>query len=520
MKFSLRLSSITGRLGLLLAVVAMVACTGAMVIWNSLQEVNDLARRTETVRVKQLEQMAMLELSVTRVSLQLRHAMLARTPAERQAALDDIVAKRRLIDETTKAYAELLYTPEGKKRFEPLPGLMQTFWKSGEANLAKIQAGRMDEAFAHLVDEMIPARNAALKVMEETVQYQERTLQREIATMSAGVTSSRWIAAGVFGLLVAAMAGFAGWLSGTLHRRVQLSQAVAERVRDGDLTGDVAVGERDEFAPLLQALAQMQDALRRVVSGVRQSADSVASASGELAHGNQNLSARTEQQAGALQVTASTMEHLGETVRRNAESAQQANTLAGEAARVAQDGGAVVGQVVETMQGIAESSRRIADIIGTIDGIAFQTNILALNAAVEAARAGEQGRGFAVVAGEVRNLAQRSADAAREIKGLIQVSVERVEAGSGLVHEAGRTMGGIVDAIDRVNAIVREISEASQAQSNGIGQVGVAIEEMDRGTQQNAALVEQSAAAADSMRQQAQHLVQAVAGFRLREPAL
>jgi methyl-accepting chemotaxis protein len=268
-------------------------------------------------------------------------------------------------------------------------------------------------------------------------------------------------------------------------------------------------------AVLMARLAEMQRSLAASVSQVRQGAESVATASAQIANGNQDLSGRTEQQASALQQTAATMEELGTTVRHNADNARQANQLAQGASSVALQGGQVVGQVVDTMRGINDSSKRISDIIAVIDSIAFQTNILALNAAVEAARAGEQGRGFAVVASEVRSLAQRSAEAAREIKTLIGTSVQRVEAGTQLVDRAGKTMEEIVAAIRRVSDVVSEISAASGEQSNGIGEVSEAVSSMDQATQQNAALVEQSAAAAESLRQQAQQLLQAVAVFRV-----
>jgi methyl-accepting chemotaxis protein len=259
----------------------------------------------------------------------------------------------------------------------------------------------------------------------------------------------------------------------------------------------------------------VQASFTGIVRKVLVNAEQVASASGEIAHGNQDLSSRTELQASSLQQTAATMDELGATVRNNAESARQADQLVQGASGVALKGGETMTQVVETMKGISESSRKIADIIGVIDGIAFQTNILALNAAVEAARAGEQGRGFAVVAGEVRNLAQRSAQAAKEIKGLIGDSVQRVEQGSLLVGDAGRTMQEIVGAIQRVTGIVAEISAASSEQSSGVTQVGQAVAQMDQTTQQNAALVEESAAAAESLRQQAGELLRSVAIFKL-----
>jgi len=297
---------------------------------------------------------------------------------------------------------------------------------------------------------------------------------------------------------------------------------LARSVAAGDLGVPIRLRTGDTTSMMAQ-LKTMQESLSKVVAGVRQNADSVATASSQIAQGNADLSSRTEEQASALEETAASMEELGSTVSQNADNAKQANQLALGASTLASQGGEVVGEVVQTMKGINESSKKIADIIGVIDGIAFQTNILALNAAVEAARAGEQGRGFAVVASEVRSLAQRSAEAAKEIKSLIGASVERVERGSTLVDQAGTTMGEIVAAVRRVADIIGEISAASIEQSAGVAQVGEAVSQMDQATQQNAALVEESAAAAESLKQQAQQLVQAVAVFRLErgvaEPA-
>ncbi|MDD2177662.1 methyl-accepting chemotaxis protein [Acidovorax sp. D2M1] len=295
------------------------------------------------------------------------------------------------------------------------------------------------------------------------------------------------------------------------HHAVLAARAIA----DGDLATEVPPGGKDEMGQLLNALGDMRVNLARVVSGVRSNAEGVASASAQIASGNNDLSARTEQQASALEETAASMEELGSTVRQNADNARTANQLAVSASTVAVQGGDVVAEVVETMKGINASSNKIADIISVIDGIAFQTNILALNAAVEAARAGEQGRGFAVVAGEVRNLAGRSAEAAKEIKSLITASVERVEQGTALVDKAGATMTEVVSAIRRVTDIMGEISAASSEQSAGVGQVGEAVTQMDQATQQNAALVEEMAAAASALNAQAGELVNAVAVFKL-----
>jgi len=289
---------------------------------------------------------------------------------------------------------------------------------------------------------------------------------------------------------------------------------VARAVAEGDLGTRISLRPGDTTS-LMAGLAHMQDSLASVVQAVRQGSDHVATASAEIAQGNNDLSERTEEQASALQQTAASMAQLDSTVNQNTENARQADQLARSASEVAERGGAAVAQVVGTMKDINDSSRRIADITGVIDGIAFQTNILALNAAVEAARAGEQGRGFAVVAGEVRSLAQRSAEAAREIKSLIAASVERVDQGTRQVNQAGETMTEVVGAIQRVTHIMGEISAASAEQNAGVQQVGNAVTQMDQSTQQNAALVEQSAAAAESLKQQAQQLVQAVAVFRL-----
>jgi methyl-accepting chemotaxis protein len=288
-------------------------------------------------------------------------------------------------------------------------------------------------------------------------------------------------------------------------------------VARGDLSGQITVKSQDETGQLLSALQRMQHSLVSTVSAVRGNAQGVASGSAQIAMGNNDLSSRTEEQASALEQTAASMEQLSATVKQNADNARQANQMAVNASSVATQGGEVVAEVVETMKSINESSHKISDIIGVIDGIAFQTNILALNAAVEAARAGEQGRGFAVVASEVRALAGRSAEAAKEIKQLITTSVQRVEQGSLLVDKAGETMTGVVTAIRRVTDIMGEISAASHEQSSGMAQIGEAVTQMDQTTQQNAALVEEMAAAASSLHNQAQSLVEAVAVFKLSE---
>ena len=480
-----------------------------------LHAASELASHTEDSRVPQLLAMAELELNVTQVSLQVRHAILSRTPAEQAQTLDYITAKRKSMDETLGAFEQRLFSAEGKAHFGRLPPVFAGFWKAGEANLALIREGKKDEAFAYLVDHTIPARNALLTELRAGAKIQSDGLSHDIDDVEQTVNTTSNLIAGLAVAIAVALIGFSAYVAQVLRRRVTAARTVAERVRDGDLTMIRADDSRDEFTPLHAALNDMQTALSRVVADVRQGADSVSTASAEIAQGNADLSGRTEQQASALEQTSSSMEQLGSTARQNADNARTASQLASSASSVAVQGGEVVGQVVQTMKDINDSSRKISDIIGVIDGIAFQTNILALNAAVEAARAGEQGRGFAVVAGEVRNLAQRSAEAAKEIKGLINASVERVEQGSALVDRAGSTMQEIVQSIQRVTDIVGEISSASGEQNAGVEQVSHAVTQMDQSTQQNAALVEESAAAASSLQQQAQHLVQAVSVFKL-----
>jgi methyl-accepting chemotaxis protein len=355
-----------------------------------------------------------------------------------------------------------------------------------------------------------------------TLLLQAEKLVTDVATASAAQATAQGRQAALASLVLMLLVGVLSVATGvvfgrTLASRLEQTLVTIRAASAGDLTVGPKMRGSDEIAQVATALAQMQVALAGVVTKVRHNAEGVASASAQIAHGNSDISSRTEEQASALEETAASMEQLSSTVKQNADNARQANQLALGASTVAVKGGAVVGQVVDTMKGINDSSKKIADIISVIDSIAFQTNILALNAAVEAARAGEQGRGFAVVASEVRSLAQRSADAAKEIKTLISVSVERVEQGTSLVDQAGATMNEIVTAIKRVTDIMGEISSASTEQSAGVAQVGEAITQMDRATQQNAALVEQSAAAAESLKGQAAQLVQAVAVFKLAD---
>jgi methyl-accepting chemotaxis protein len=496
-------------------VLAMLILAGT--IWSLLSSEAEHATAIETNRVPQLTRIAAIELNVTRASLQLRHAILARTPEEQAGALAEVMTRKQILEATLVELGAGQFTAAGREAFEPIPALMRDFWAIGAENVRLIQEGKKDEAFAYLVDKTVAARNALLTPLGREKDRQAAELKAEIHAVVEEATFARNLVLVILVIVSAGVLGQAVWLVRLMRQLggepAELKVA-ADAVASGNLAAAIPVRAGDA-ASVMAAMARMRDRLADTVRAVRQNAQIVADASVEIAKGNADLSGRTEQQASALQQTAASMEQLGTTVRSNADNARHANQLASGSSQVAQQGGTMVREVVETMRGIHDSSRKIADITGVIDGIAFQTNILALNAAVEAARAGEQGRGFAVVAGEVRSLAQRSAEAAREIKALIGTSVERVEQGTHLVDRAGATMQEIVQSIQRVSDIVAEITSASGEQSQGVQQVGQAVQQMDQVTQQNAALVEQSAAAAESLKQQAQQLVLSVASFRL-----
>ena len=374
--------------------------------------------------------------------------------------------------------------------------------------------GNMDEALKIMNAQYLPAMGLYIASQKELVKMQEdHVVQVQAETENRRQSNSVGI---VVGLVVVVLITFGtGWLVRSIRNPLAQANELAARIAEGDLSSGISTTREDEFGTLLRSLATMNDSLGRMVSQVRMSTDSIATASAEIAQGNNDLAQRTEQTSSNLQSTASSMDALTATVQHSTDNSRQASALAANASTVAQRGGSVVMQVVTTMQEIDASSKKIADIIGVIDGIAFQTNILALNAAVEAARAGEQGRGFAVVASEVRSLAQRSAEAAKEIKTLIDTSVGKVESGTRLVTDAGATMEEIVQSVRRVADVISEITTAATEQSSGIAGVNAAIGNLDQMTQQNAALVEESAAAAESLREQADRMKEAVSVFQV-----
>ena len=394
---------------------------------------------------------------------------------------------------------------------------LEVYVKATQPVAQRLEEGVFDSAAT--ANGLMRDAHAAFDAIDATLVKLEQSLAEEVAGAYSGAQDTGeqvlWVFLAAVGLAAVVVVPTTLANMASICRPLEQARGLAVSIARGDLTTRADLSGKDEVAELMRCLVDMQSSLTRIVTSVRSATDSIGVASEEIASGNQDLSARTEAAASNLEETASSMEQLTTHVRQSADAAQAASRMAEDNATVAQRGGEVVGQVVATMEDIHQSSQRIADIIGVIDGIAFQTNILALNAAVEAARAGEAGRGFAVVAGEVRSLAQRSAEAARQIKGLIDTSVQRVNAGTAQVHEAGRTIGEIVTNANKVSSFIGEIRAASTEQSQGISEVNAAVGQLDQMTQQNAALVEQSAAAAESLREQAQRLAEVVAVFRL-----
>ncbi|ASU37868.1 methyl-accepting chemotaxis protein [Herbaspirillum sp. meg3] len=497
-------------------VIAMEAVLGAFAI-RELGRVNQASTDIATNWLPSIRTLSQLKLSLSRIrSFELQH-ILASTPQEFEEIEKNADKQIANLKKQQDKYVKQISEPEERAIYPEVEKAIVVFLSEHKKILDISRTNKNEDARTLLKGESTKVYRNLLDQVEKLVEVNEKGSERSSADADATYASAKlWIISMLAICLVAAMT-LAAWISRVISKPLGAAVEVAQRVADGDLTADIQLAGKDETGQLLQALKGMNDNLLKIVGEVRTGTDTIATASNEIASGNMDLSSRTEQQAGSLEETASAMEELTSTVKQNADNARQANQLAVTASEVASAGGEVVGQVVNTMGSINESSRKIVDIISVIDGIAFQTNILALNAAVEAARAGEQGRGFAVVASEVRSLAQRSAAAAKEIKILIDDSVAKVDVGSKLVEQAGTTMDEVVNSVKRVTDIVSEITAASQEQSQGIEQINLAITQMDEVTQQNAALVEQAAAAAQSLQEQAGRLSEVVGVFKLDE---
>jgi len=503
------------RLGLAFAISIGFCMLLAVYARLQLWQINDQLAVMVNDRIVKVEQLMEIKNNANHTARAVRNLMLLSDENAMKQEMDTIAANRKSTAGLYKKLQQTIVDGEGAKLMAAAIEARTSYTASMQQALDLAQQQQKDAARDALLGEVRTRQRAYFATLDALVDFQ-RGLMRESAraadTSVSFASTAVLVAAGVAVAIGAAMALL---ITRSVVTPIREAVAAAETVASGDLRLRLATTRKDEAGQLLGALQRMNDALVSIVGTVRGNADSVATASGQIAQGNADLSQRTEEQASNLQQTAASMDQLSATVNHNTDTARQAAQLADGAARIAGNGGKVMTQVVETMDQISTSSKKIADIIGTIDSIAFQTNILALNAAVEAARAGEQGRGFAVVAGEVRTLAQRSAEASREIKSLIGSSVERVEAGNALVGEAGRTMDEVVGQVKRVADLISEISAASSEQSKGIGQIGEAVTQLDQVTQQNAALVEESAAAAESLRIQAQQLAEKVATFKL-----
>jgi methyl-accepting chemotaxis protein len=503
------------RLGLGFALlIAAILLLAGITAWK-LSEVNDEVENLLEDRMVKVEQITRLKDNANAVARAVRNIALMSDPAgqaEQMARMEEV---RKDSNATFEMLDKSIHHQDGRKALKAVNDARAPYVVAINDSVAMSTSARYDDAATLLIHQVTPLQTAYFNALDALRTLQSNKMRESGTTVYKLNQAVIGTALGI--ALAAAAAGAALALGITRSITVPLTQAmkVAQAVADGQLDTPIPKGGMDQTGQLLNALHAMNESLAKIVRRVRQSSESIATGTKEIASGNADLSQRTEMQAANLEQTVASMEELAATVKNSADTARTANQLAHTASDSASRGGEVVAQVVHTMNGISASSRKISDIIGTIDGIAFQTNILALNAAVEAARAGEQGRGFAVVASEVRTLAQRSADAAKEIKSLISQSVEQVEAGATLVAHAGTAMGDIVTQVRQVSDLIAEISVATREQTQGIAQVTSAASQLDQVTQQNAALVEESAAAADSLKHQAGGLADMVSLFKL-----
>ncbi|MES2026488.1 MAG: methyl-accepting chemotaxis protein [Pseudomonadota bacterium] len=513
LKIGQRLLLSFGSIVILLVLLATLAFTRIGGLNDAIAEV-DGDRYPKTVLANTMKD------DLNQIARNMRNALLMTNASHIKAELDQI---GKASDSLNNALAQLeksVRSETGRQTIAIQQSERSKFIPLKDEFVKLASAGVKEEALTLLFGAVRPAQLNYLTSIDKLIDYQNELMKKAGSEANAKASQTQLLI-GIFSVIAVLIAAlFAFLATRSITRPLSRAVVLARKVADGDLTGDIVVHSKDETGQLLQALKDMNGGLLKIVTQVRLGTDAIASASHQIATGNLDLSSRTEQQASSLEETASSMEELTSTVKQNAENARQSNQLALSASEVAVRGGEVVAQVVDTMGAINDSAKKIVDIIGVIDGIAFQTNILALNAAVEAARAGEQGRGFAVVASEVRTLAQRSASAAKEIKELIGDSVDKVSIGSRLVDDAGATMREVVESVKRVTDIMSEITAASQEQTDGIEQINQAVMQMDQVTQQNAALVEEAAAAAEALQDQAQNLSQVVGVFKLDSNSL
>jgi len=497
--------------GLVLTLMIVLALLGALRM-SQIEDSLDGIVNNNNVQIKSIFEMRQ---SVLSIGMATRNLALMTDEEQKERENDRIFDDRDEYASYVENLDRLVTSEEGKKVLAKIAAMKQATDPLTDKVIELLNDGKQEDAVKVLVNEVQPSQRKWLGALDEMVRLLERQADQAVTTAQASYKNALIWTLGISLAAVLLGVGTAWRVTRGITRPINEAVRVARRVAEGDLSGRIEVQSSNETGQLMQALKDMNESLQRIVTQVRSGTETIAAASTQIASGNQDLSSRTEQQASSLQETASSMEELSSTVRQNADNARQANMLAQTASEVAVKGGAVVSKVVETMGSIDGSAKKIAQITSVIDGIAFQTNILALNAAVEAARAGEQGRGFAVVAAEVRGLAQRSATAAKEIKALIDDSVEKVTAGSKLVDEAGSTMQEVVASVRRVTDIMDEIASSSLEQNSGIEQISNAVARIDEVTHQNAALVEEAAAAAEELHKQADSLAEMVTVFRL-----